>query len=503
MLLALHHLTFAYPAAESNLFEDLTATFPTGWTGIVGENGAGKTTLLKLFTGQLETSRGSLTRQGNALYCPQRTDDSPPEMADFFDAYDTHACALRQTLALDDAMRDRWPTLSHGERKRIQIAVALWSGPDILALDEPTNHIDADARAMLIAALKKFTGIGLLVSHDRELLDTLCAQCLFITPPSAVLRPGGVTQGYREDEREQETARDASAHAKRTVGRLRNEAQRRREQGEQFASEARKKSKQLGNKDHDQRAMMNLARLTNKDAFAGKLVKQLHKQVSRAQTERKAISVRKTHSLGIAIDHTEPSTRATLFQTAATQLPLRPGCVLDLPELRMTPTDRIALTGANGAGKSTLLRFLLEHANVDAERLIYIPQEISADAARECLERVRALPNEERGLLMTTVSQLGSRPARLLESAQPSPGETRKLLLAFGILHHPQLIVMDEPTNHMDLPSIQCLEEALQECRCGLLLVSHDKPFLNRLTNIAWHISTSATGVNTLAVSLK
>jgi macrolide transport system ATP-binding/permease protein len=86
------------------------------------------------------------------------------------------------------------------------------------------------------------------------------------------------------------------------------------------------------------------------------------------------------------------------------------------------------------------------------------------------------------------VSRLGSRPQRLLETTEPSPGEVRKLLLALGITRAPHLIIMDEPTNHLDLPSIQCLEAALQECPCGLVLVSHDQYFLDRLTTIRWHI---------------
>ena len=90
---------------------------------------------------------------------------------------------------------------------------------------------------------------------------------------------------------------------------------------------------------------------------------------------------------------------------------------------------------------------------------------------------------------MTVISRLGSRPYRLLESAEPSPGETRKLLLAMGIAKEPHLIVMDEPTNHMDLPSIQCLEDALSDCPCGLLLVSHDLRFLRALTARRWDIT--------------
>ena len=494
MSLQCHNLTFAHPGAGDNLFQNLACSFNAQWTGVVGENGAGKTTLLKILCGLLETPPGMVTRRGRAFYCPQRTDDPPENLPDFFDAHDPRGRELRLSLRLDDDMAARWPTLSHGERKRVQIACALWDGPGILALDEPTNHIDAHARGLLIRALQSFTGTGLLVSHDRELLDTLCGQCLFITPPRAVMRPGGVTQGYREDQREQAAARDADLRAGHALSRLRGEAQRRREQGEKFASEARKKSKSLGNNDHDDRARMNLARLTGKDAFSGKLVKQLGKRIQSAVAERKNITVRKTHDLGVTVARAAPSQRAHLFHIPATTLPLRPGCNLIVPELRMSPADRVALTGVNGSGKSTLLRHILPRLNIEPERLIHIPQEITAGEARDTLRMVRELPAAGRGLLMTTVSQLGSRPGRLLESAQPSPGETRKLLLALGLLRSPELILMDEPTNHMDLPSIQCLEDALSEVRCGLLLVSHDRPFLERLTTLPWHIAALATG---------
>jgi ATPase subunit of ABC transporter with duplicated ATPase domains len=91
--------------------------------------------------------------------------------------------------------------------------------------------------------------------------------------------------------------------------------------------------------------------------------------------------------------------------------------------------------------------------------------------------------------MMTVVSCLGSRPQRLLESVEPSPGEIRKILLATGIANVPQLIIMDEPTNHLDLPSIECLEQALVDCPCGLFLVSHDRRFLDALARKRWHIS--------------
>ena len=99
-----------------------------------------------------------------------------------------------------------------------------------------------------------------------------------------------------------------------------------------------------------------------------------------------------------------------------------------------------------------------------------------------------------RGRIMTIIRRLGSHPARLLESKQPSPGEVRKLLLAFGMEREPYLIIADEPTNHLDLPSIICLEEALADTDCGLLLVSHDRRFLEKLSDQRWNIKPDEGG---------
>ena len=102
---------------------------------------------------------------------------------------------------------------------------------------------------------------------------------------------------------------------------------------------------------------------------------------------------------------------------------------------------------------------------------------------------------------MTSVSRLGSRPGRLITSEQPSPGEIRKIMLALGVVRGPHLIVMDEPTNHMDLPSIGCVEEALAEAPCALLLVSHDRRFLDALAEWAWTLEPSIDGTVSLRIA--
>ena len=101
---------------------------------------------------------------------------------------------------------------------------------------------------------------------------------------------------------------------------------------------------------------------------------------------------------------------------------------------------------------------------------------------------------------MSIVSRLGSRPAQLLESDEPSPGELRKLLLALGIVKKPYLLILDEPTNHLDLLSIESLQQALSGCPCGLLIVSHDQRLVNQLTDIEWAIQTQGDAHSRLEV---
>jgi ATPase subunit of ABC transporter with duplicated ATPase domains len=146
------------------------------------------------------------------------------------DADDGSAWELKGRLGLEWDWFQRWQTLSHGERKRDQIASALWLEPQVLAVDEPTNHIDVDARQMLVGALRAYRGIGLLVSHDRELLDGLCRQCVFVDPPNAELRPGGYSQGNEQGLRQDEETRHLVVQVKKEHERLHRETIRRRDE---------------------------------------------------------------------------------------------------------------------------------------------------------------------------------------------------------------------------------------------------------------------------------
>jgi ATPase subunit of ABC transporter with duplicated ATPase domains len=481
-------ISFSYDTASIPLFEGLSAHFPTGWTGIVGGNGAGKTTILKLATGALKSQQGNVQIPGDALYCPQRTDDIPEKFVDLIEAKDSEAYRIRRRLNIDDEWLERWDTLSHGERKRAQIGVMLWSRPQVLAIDEPTNHLDTEARDMLADALRSFDGIGLLVSHDRELLDTLCRQCLFADPPEAVMRPGGYTQGAEQAGMEEEHTRKQLDLAKDATRRLQRQAARRRES----AARARRRLSKRGldRKDHAAKGKIDLARVTGKDAVDSKRLRQLEGRLKQARETQKQFKIKKTYQTGIWLEGSR-SKRNTLFDLPGGALELGRDRELRFENLSMGPGDRIAVTGPNGAGKSTLVRHIVDSLNLPEERVTYLPQEIDLRKSKGIIADARGLPNDQLGHMMTVVSRLGSRPHRLLESDEPSPGEIRKVLLATGIAQTPHLIILDEPTNHLDLPSIECLEDALRDCPCGLLLVSHDQRFLDSLTEKRWHMSLS------------
>jgi macrolide transport system ATP-binding/permease protein len=479
-------VSFTYDTMTSPLIKGLSFDLGRGWTGIIGANGAGKTTILKLATGEIFPQKGTVTLSGNAVYCRQRTDEMPSLLNELVISTDSDACRIRGQLDVGVDWRDRWDTLSHGERKRAQIAVALWRRPGVLAIDEPTNHLDNYAGGLLYHSLKAYKGVGLLVSHDRDLLDNLCYQCLFVDPPQAILRPGNYTIGFQQAIHDEEHVKHQYAIKKRTFITLKREASKRRDIAGR--SQRMRSKRGLAIKDHDARFKRNCARISGKDGTGGRLLNQMNGRVRQAQEDLNKIEVRKKYEMGIWVSGSK-SKRDFLFRLPNGVIHLGGSRQLHFPELLMRPDDRIALTGQNGGGKSSLIRYILEMLDIPRNRLTYVPQEIDQESSREIMSRALELSGERLGKMMAVVSRLGSRPHRLLESRQPSPGETRKLLLATGIASEPHLIVMDEPTNHMDLPSIECLEKALESCPCGLLLVSHDRRFLEKLADRHWHIS--------------
>lgn len=484
MQATLSNVRYSYPGASTTVLDGVSATFPEGWTGIVGNNGCGKSTLARIAAGILMPDRGTVAPAGIlAAYCEQDASRPPALLADFACAWDRTAVRLRADLGIEEGWPWRFDELSSGQQKRLQVATALWQEPDLLVLDEPTNHVDAPTRRAIVEALRSFRGVGLLISHDRALLDALVERCLCFEAGGVALRPGTYAEGAAQAALEAKSAQRQRQDAKREVARIQAEAARRSNAASQSA--ARRSARHLDPKDHDGKGRIKLAIYTGKDGVAGKLSTRMNARLERAQKALDGTRVPKEYAGDIWMD-AEPSPRKVLLRSAARTIE-RGSHQLRVPELFVGNGDHIGLAGPNGAGKTTLLGCLMAEAP-EGVGMLFVPQELGKDQAEAALAALREAPRSERGRVLSIVAQLNSDPDRLMDGGEASPGELRKLLLAQGILRRPALIAMDEPTNHLDLGSVEALERVLRAFPGALLLVSHDPQLLQATTDIRWQL---------------
>ena len=486
MLLHLDSVTYTYPGTANPAVSDITAVFPSGWTGVVGDNGSGKTTLARIACGELKPDSGFVHPALSCTYCRQETDEAPADLFDFACSYDRTALHARRMLDIDDAWAWCYPELSGGQRRRLQIACALWRRPDILVLDEPTNDIDSETREALESARHAFSqtgGVGILISHDRALLDALCSQCLFLSAGHATMRQGSYSQGALQARRERDTAASQQAKARHEVERISREAQRRRQQAAQSA--AKRSKKNLDPRDHDARTKIDLAVYTGKDGVAGRLSSRMETRLAKAEEALARIQVEKRYESRIWADACV-SKRACLAKLPA-QTIIRGTLRLSIPDISISPTDHIVLTGRNGSGKSTLLRSILSEIRNDTP-LLSIPQEPTEAQRAHALSRLEKLDRSQRGKVLSVVARLNSKPESFLGASPVSPGEMRKLMLALATLESPSLMVLDEPANHLDMDSIAALQGMIADFPGAVLMVTHDRRMAEEIATLRWRI---------------
>ena len=469
------------------LFTDLSlALFEGDHVGLVGPNGSGKSTLLKILAGLERPDRGSRTirRQLRVGYVPQEplfSHDGTIEdillqvLAE--DDRDPHeqAGVIARALGIGGFPQGDQPTatLSGGWRKRLAIVRAVMLEPDVLLMDEPTNHLDIDGILWLETLLKSQAKAFLIVSHDRRFLEAVASRMLELNHcyPEGLFEATGRYSDFLEQ-------RAAALQA----------------QAGYQASLANRVRRELEWLRRGPKARTTKAK--GRVQSAGHLITELDRTEARAAQGAVGIdfvwSGRRSKQLLVA---------RQLGKTFAGR-----SVVADL-DMQLGPHQRLGLLGANGSGKTTLLRMLAGAMEPDtgtitrADRLRIVTFEQHRDSLDQTVTLRQALAPagdavvyQDRSVhLVSWAKRFLFRPEQLdLPVSRLSGGEQARLLIARLMLQPADLLILDEPTNDLDIPTLDVLEESLLEFTGALVLVTHDRWLLDRVSTVL--LSLDGTG---------
>ncbi len=437
---------------------------------LVGRNGAGKSTLLKVAAGLVHADAGErFVQPGTRVsYLPQEPD---------FSAHATAGDAVAQGLA-DPSERFRVAAilaelgvspeasplaLSGGESRRVALARALVGDPDVLLLDEPTNHLDLPAIEWLEDRLATYSGGLVAISHDRAFLTRLTRQTVWLD--RGVARR--MDKGFAEFETWAETILD------------------------QEAAERARLDKKIAEETQWSRQGISARRKRNQ----GRLRALYDLRQDRAEQRQRLGTVK------LAADSGALSGRLVL-EAAEVSYAWQGRPVLAPTSLRVLRGDRIGIVGANGAGKSTLLKILMGTLAPDTGTV-----RLGTNLAVVYLDQGRGALKDEATIWETLCPQgsdqvmVRGRPRHmvsymrdfLFDDAQAkspvgslSGGERNRLLLAIALAKPSNLLVLDEPTNDLDIETLDLLQETLADYDGTVLVVSHDRDFLDRVATSIW-----------------
>ncbi|MFF4493735.1 ABC-F family ATP-binding cassette domain-containing protein [Streptomyces sp. NPDC001546] len=512
-------LSFDWPDGTP-VFEDFQWTVGPGRTGLIGLNGCGKSTLLKLVAGALTPSGGQVSVAGTIGYLPQdATLDTALRVDEALGIHSARAAlhaieAGEATEANFAAVGDDWDVeeralavlgelglgrigldrtvgeLSGGECVLLRLAALLLARPDVLLLDEPTNNLDLRARRRLYAAVESWSGVMVLVSHDRELLERV--------DQIADLRDGEVRwYGGNFSEYEQLLAAEQES-AERMVRVAEADVQRqKRELSDAQVKLARRKryaQKMYDTKREPKIVMNNRKRAAQESAGKHRILHAEKLADARERLDQAVEAVRDDAEIRIELPATQvPPGRRVL---TLTDLRLVHGAGA-AGEWEVRGPERIALVGGNGSGKTTLLRTLaglLPPVSGEAVTHVparFLPQRLDVlDDERSVVENVaRFAPHASNNLIRARLAHFLFRGGRADRAAGTlSGGERFRATLAALLLAEPapQLLMLDEPTNSLDLASVRQLGEALESYQGALIVASHDVPFLESVGITRW-----------------
>ena len=523
MSIIISDLAYHYPN-QDNLFAHISFSVEKqSKISIVGNNGVGKSTILKLLAGELSPSEGSIISSSQPYYIPQHTGllhKTVAEVLQISDKLKAMEAIIQGSVSQADydALADDWTIesryesalaywqlshvkpntpmddLSGGEKTKVFLAGLLIHTPEFVLLDEPSNHLDAASRELLYQYIEQSTSSIIVVSHDRVLLDQL--DTTYELSEQGIKLYGGNYSFYVEQKETEENALDDSIHAEEKALRLaRKKAQEVREKQEKRAAKGQK------NKGEVVRAMKKL--LTNSSENTAARLKDKHGEIiSNSQSKLTDLRQQKRALKELKIDFDNTSLHAGKVLIEATginyayqeETPLWKNPL----NFKLYSNDRIHIRGNNGSGKTTFIKLLtgmLSPSTGEIKRAdfnwIYLDQNYTRVDTNCSIEELAEsynhnnLPEHEVKLRLNRFlfpSSTWDKNCRSL-----SGGEKMRLYLCCLMISNqtPDLIILDEPTNNLDITNMQILTQTIKNYQGSLLVISHDRYFVNEIGTTA------------------
>ncbi|MBO0992665.1 ribosomal protection-like ABC-F family protein [Bacillus sp. SD088] len=456
------------------IFENINTNVQQGdRIGIIGKNGAGKSTLLQLLNGDFPLTEGHVKHLQYDLVITMLEQEM--ESYSFGEVTSGEGALLNKW---DVPIRD-FLSLSGGEKLKARLAKVLAKDADILLLDEPTNHLDEQSSNFLISQLKRYKGTIILVSHDRYFLDKVATKIWAIENRTLVSHSGDYTGYMKFRERERLAQQHEYEKQQQMIERIEGQM----DQLTSWSKSAHAQStKQGGFKEYYR------AKAKRMDSQVKSKRKRLEKELEKIKVEAPKPEYQVDFSLKandkVGKRFLEVKNLAKSFEKQA---------LFKNTHFTIQHGEKVAVTGPNGCGKTTFLNMLAGKETITqgaiwispSANIGYLTQQVfdlPLDQTPQQLFDKESFA--ERGHVRNLMKHLGFHKFQWTEPIENmSMGERVKCKLMKYILEEKDVLILDEPTNHLDLPSREQLEETLEQYNGTLLVVSHDRYFLERITN--------------------
>ena len=464
------------------LFNNLNFSLETRITALVGPNGVGKTCLAKLLVGELEPTEGAIRKSGEITFFRQREEPKAITVDEYLSSIYTWS-QLGDELLFDIDRKSLCVNLSGGQWMRVRLACAIREG--FLILDEPTNDLDRDGREVLLQFLKKYEGGILLISHDRECLN-LCSEVLELSN-QGLSKFGGGWSSYEEAKgRERSNLESALESAKHTRDQARRDRLEQKEKQEKrnrngIAAAERGGMPKILLGARKRRAQVTTGKI---DASTLERANESVRDAYQAFAELKIDPIMYADLIG-----KENPAQKLIAEAQDFNVKFQDWVFASDLSFSLRGNARCVLRGANGAGKSTLLKAIRGEnfrsrgeLRVGKLATLYIDQRLSQlDPEKSIFENVRDVCRLDESEIRNGLARFLFTKDTVFQKIETlSGGERLRAALACGLMSakKPALLILDEPTNNLDLANIEFLEKLVAEFKGAVLVVSHDEVFL-------------------------